>query len=90
MGSWKIEFAESARRDLNKLDPQVANRIVCFLRDRVATLDDPRGIGEPLKGALDSFWRFRVGDWRVIVRIEEGVLRVFVVRVGHRRDVYNR
>jgi mRNA interferase RelE/StbE len=88
--AWRIEIDPLAQRDLDKLDPQIANRIVSFLRKRVASLDDPRSIGEPLKGALDSFWRFRVGDWRVIARVEDNVMRVFVVRVGHRREIYKR
>jgi mRNA interferase RelE/StbE len=90
MGSWRIELGESARRDLKKLEPRIARRIIGFLHERVAALDDPRSIGEPLKGALESFWRFRVGDWRVIARVEDKVLRVFVVRIGHRREIYKR
>ena len=60
--AWRIELDATARRDLKKLEPQNARRIVGFLRERVARLDDPRSIGEPLKGALSPFWRFRVGD----------------------------
>lgn len=88
--AWRIKIDPLAQRDLDKLDPQIANRIVSFLHKRVASLDDPRSIGEPLKGTLDSFWRFRVGDWRIIARIEDDVLHVFVVRVGHRRELYKR
>ena len=87
--AWKVELDEAAEHELDKLDPQVARRILSFLFDRVAKLDDPRSIGESLKGSkLGAFWKYRVGDFRVIASIEDGALRVLVVRVGNRREVY--
>ena len=89
--AWRIEFADSAAKQLRKLDPQVAKRILNFLRDRVAPLDDPRAIGEALRGKeLGDFWKYRVGDWRVIADIEDGVVLITVVRIGNRREVYRR
>ena len=87
--AWKVEFDGAAEHDLDKLDPQVARRILSFLFERVATLDDPRSIGEALKGSkLGDPWKYRVGDYRVISDIQDGALRVLVVRVGNRREVY--
>ena len=87
--AWRVEFDPAAARELGKLDPQVARRILTFLHDRVATLDDPRSIGEALKGSkLGEFWKYRVGDYRIISSIEDGALRVLVVKVGNRREVY--
>ena len=87
--AWKVELDRAAVRDLDKLGRQAARRILAFLHGRVATLDDPRSIGEALKGSrLGEFWKYRVGDYRVIARIEDDALRVFVVRVGSRDKVY--
>jgi mRNA interferase RelE/StbE len=87
--AWKVELDSSAERDLDKLDPQAARRILAFLHGRVATLDDPRSIGEALKGSqLGEFWKYRVGDYRIIGSIEDGALRVLVVRIGNRKEVY--
>jgi mRNA interferase RelE/StbE len=87
--AWRIEFAEDARKELLRLDPPVARRIHAFLTERLARLDDPRSIGEALKGAkLGSFWKYRVGDWRIIAAIEGGVMRILALRVGNRREVY--
>ena len=87
--TWKIEFDPAAARDLAKLDRPHAKRILSFLPERVAQLDDPRSIGEPLKGSkLGEFWKYRVGDYRVISHIEDKVMRVLVVRIGNRREVY--
>lgn len=86
---WDLKFDEGAKKDLAKLDRQIAKRITTFLVDRVAALDDPRSIGEALKGSkLGDFWKYRVGDFRIIVNIEDGALRVLVVKIGNRREVY--
>lgn len=87
--AWKIELDPAAERELDKLDPQIARRILTFLHDRVAVLDNPRSIGEALKGSkLGEFWKYRVGDYRIVSSIEDGALRILVVKIGNRREVY--
>lgn len=87
--AWKIDLDPAAERELDKLDRQVAKRILMFLHGRVAKLDDPRSIGEALKGSkLGEFWKYRVGDYRIITNIEDEVLRIMVVKIGNRREVY--
>ena len=86
---WKVELDPAAERELAKLDPQAARRILTFLHGRVAVLDDPRSIGEALKGSkLGEFLKYRVGDCRIISSIEDSVLRILVVKIGNRREVY--
>lgn len=87
--AWKVELDPAAERELGKIDPQTARRILAFLHGHVAQLDDPRSIGEALKGSkLGAFWKYRVGDWRIIASIEDGALRILVMRIGNRKDVY--
>jgi mRNA interferase RelE/StbE len=87
--AWQIELDAAARKDLLRLDRQVARRISSFLHSRVARLDDPRSIGEALIGAeLGKFWKYRVGDYRVICDIQDGKLTVLALRIRHRREVY--
>jgi mRNA interferase RelE/StbE len=86
---WKIEIDPAADRELDKLDRQAVKRILKFLHERIAPLEDPRSIGEPLKGSqFGEFWRYRVGDYRIIVRIEDYVLLILVLRIGHQKNVY--
>ena len=86
---WRIDFADSAAKQLRKLDPAVARRITNFLRDRVVPAEDPRTLGAALKGdELGQFWKYRVGDYRIIAEIRDREVRILVVRLGHRRDVY--
>jgi mRNA interferase RelE/StbE len=89
--AWRIEVSESAAKELRKLDPQVARRILTFLRDRLAPLDDPRSLGEALRGRdLGDFWKYRVGDWRIIADLDDGVMLITVIRLGNSREVYRR
>jgi mRNA interferase RelE/StbE len=87
--AWAIEFDPAAAKELRKLDPVVARRITAFLRERLAPLDDPRSLGEALKGqTLGEYWKYRLGDYRMIARLVDQRLVVMVVRIGHRREVY--
>jgi mRNA interferase RelE/StbE len=86
---WTIEFARSVEKDLKKIGPDVARRIICFLRERVVPLDDPRSIGEALYGPeLGRFWKYRVGHYRIIASIQDKELIILIVRVGHRGNIY--
>lgn len=86
--AWQVEFTDKARRQLRKLHPEVQQRLLRFLRERVASSDDPRLLGSRLAGDLSGYWRFRVGDYRLICRVEEQRLLVLVVTLGHRKVVY--
>jgi mRNA interferase RelE/StbE len=89
--AWRIEFDRRAEKELAKLDAAVAARILSFLSDRVGKLEDPRSIGEALKGSkFGSLWKYRVGDYRIIASIEDAVVTVLVLRIGNRREIYRR
>ena len=88
--AWNLEISPAAQRQLDKLDKQVARRISKYLYERVHNIDDPRQLGEPLQGNLSEFWRYRVGDYRVICLLEDERLVVLVLRIGHRREIYKR
>ena len=88
--AWQINFETAAEKDLAKLDHSTVRRIVTFLRERLAVLDDPRSMGEALRGAkLGDFWKYRVGDYRVIASIKDSEVTIIVVRVGNRKEVYH-
>lgn len=74
--------------ELKKLGRAEAGRIIRTLEERIAVLDDPRALGKPLVGDHAGYWRWRIGDYRVIARIEEARVVILVIRVAHRREVY--
>ncbi len=84
--AWQIKLTPAAEKQLGKLDVQVAQRILKYLKDRVA--QDPRASGNSLQGHLREFWRYRVGDYRVLAKIQDDHLLILVVQVGHRSKVY--
>jgi mRNA interferase RelE/StbE len=87
--AYAVEVLPSALRDIDQLDAQPRRRILKFLYERVAKLDDPRSIGQALKGSeLGEFWKYRVGDYRLVCKIEDDRVVVLVLRIGHRRDIY--
>ena len=87
--AWLIEFDDAAKKDLARLDKQIARRITGFLRERVSLLDDARSLGHALKGSeLGDFWRYRVGDYRIVCEIQDRALRILVIQIGNRREIY--
>ena len=86
---WAIEFDETAKKELAKLDRQVAKRLLDFLKQRVISLKDPRSVGQALKGSkLGEFWKYRVGDFRIIANIQDQKMIILILRVGNRREIY--
>jgi len=88
--AWKIELTELAVKQLKKMGHSEAKRITHYLRKRIEPLEDPRLLGKALKGNLSTLWRYRVGDYRLICELKENELIVLVVRVGHRKGVYEK
>ncbi|MBF0509373.1 MAG: type II toxin-antitoxin system RelE/ParE family toxin [Deltaproteobacteria bacterium] len=84
--AWQIRLTPDAEKELSKLSPENAGRITRFLWDRV--VPNPRLLGGPLKGQLRDFWRYRIGDYRVLARIEDEHLLVLVVHIAHRSRIY--
>jgi mRNA interferase RelE/StbE len=87
--TWIVNYTDTAKKQLKKLDRQVALRIVDFMDERIAGLEDPRSTGKALTGLLlGAYWRYRIGEYRVICDIQDGALCVLVIEVGNRKEVY--
>ena len=87
--AWRVEITLAAARQIKRLGQPEAARISKFLRTRIAALDDPRRFGKALRGSdLGELWRYRVGDYRILCELQDHVLTVLVIEVGHRREVY--
>jgi mRNA interferase RelE/StbE len=87
--AWQIEFSPEADKALMSLGSNAEKQIAKFMRNRVSNLDDPRSIGEPMKGSrFADLWRYRSGDYRILCEIQDEKITILVVLVGHRREVY--
>jgi mRNA interferase RelE/StbE len=86
---WRVEFDGDAARDLRKLGAEPQRLILRYLRQRIATVENPRRFGHALTGDLKGLWRYRVGNYRIVAAIEDIRFVVLIVTVGHRREVYD-
>jgi mRNA interferase RelE/StbE len=86
--AWIVEFTDDAKKDLSRLDKPIQKKIIAFMKDRLQATDNPRSTGKALQGNLSGYWRYRVGDYRVICQIHDAKLIILVIDLGHRKDVY--
>lgn len=87
---WTIQYTKLAEKQLKQLSPEIEDRIRSFMRDRVGKYDQPLVLAKRLSGAYENDIRYRVGDYRVVCRLQGSLLIILVVRVGHRRDIYKK
>ena len=85
--AWRIDLTKTAVKDLKQIDRKQVKRILEFLK-KLSESENPRRKGRALKGYLGEFWRYRVGDYRVICNIEDEEKKILVLKVRHRKDVY--
>jgi mRNA interferase RelE/StbE len=87
---WQIKFSETAVKQLKKIDTNTSKRIMDFFRERIAKTDNPRNIGKTLTGPLGNFWRYRVGDYRIICDIQDNNFVILVLKAANRNEVYRK
>jgi len=86
---WQIEWDEQAVEEARKLDKTALKRIIRYLEERIAPSENPKDFGKPLRGAKLGVWRYRVGDYRILCKIEDEKVTVLIISVGHRKNVYD-
>lgn len=87
MTRWRLETSPQFDKAARKLDRQMLRRVKSYL-DEVCELDDPRSRGKSLTGGLTGYWRYRIGDYRVIVEIRDDALVIIAIVLGHRSEIY--
>jgi mRNA interferase RelE/StbE len=85
---WLLDFDARAEREIKKLNPQIQERILRFLKARLVKRSNPRELGEALSGELSGYWKYRVGDYRIIAKIEDQTITIYIIAIGHRSEVY--
>lgn len=86
---YKVSISDKALKQLKKMDKQVAKLIVGYIKKNLEDCEDPRRLGKALQGNLNDKWRYRVGDYRILAKIEDDKMLIFVIETGHRKDIYN-
>jgi mRNA interferase RelE/StbE len=85
--AWKVEFDLAAVKDLKKL-PRSEQKKILKAVNHIAQLSNPRSTGKALKGPFGSLWRYRMGNYRILCKIETSILVILVIAIGHRKDIY--
>jgi len=86
--SYKVEYTKTAVKQLKKMDKKIAAFILSFIEEKLINCNDPRAYGKSLQGSLKDKWRYRIGDYRILAKIEDEKVTIIIVEIGHRRDVY--
>ena len=86
---WQVEFSDVVDRQLSKLDKNIRHRIINWLEHRLSGCSNPRLWGKALSGSENEKWRYRIGDYRVLCLIKDHIVTVEVVKIGHRKEVYD-
>lgn len=85
---YRVEFTKEALKQLKKLDPSIAALIIGWLRKNIDNCDNPRVHGKALSSNRKGQWRYRVGDYRILAEIEDDIVLVLVISIGHRSEIY--
>lgn len=86
---WSIKFSPEFEKEWDKIDPSVQKKVIHFFTERLKTTENPQSFAKPLSGNLKNFWRFRIGDYRVISNLKEAEKIIYLLRVAHRSEVYD-
>ena len=86
--TFAVEYSKTALKQLKKLDRKIAALIITYIEDKLVNCTDPRLYGKALKGNMNDIWRYRVGDYRLLAKIEDSRIVITIVEVGHRKEVY--
>lgn len=85
---WRVNFSTKAAKLFEKLDKPIQRQIAAEIT-KILSLENPRQLGKALTGELSKLWRYRTGDYRIVCEIQDDVLMILVVRVAHRKDIYD-
>lgn len=90
MQFWELRLHEKAEKQIKKLPTAIQKRIINFFKERILSSADPLTFAKPLTGDMSGFWRFRIGEYRVITIIDQGKMVILALEIGHRKDVYKK
>lgn len=86
---YRVEYTTYAVRQLKKLDKGILTFIISYIETKLVDCENPRLNGKALRGSLNDNWRYRIGDYRILAKIDDGLVTITVVEVGHRSDIYD-
>lgn len=86
---YKVVYEKKALKSLSKIDKSQRNIILSWIDKNLVDTDDPKKYGKALKGNLKEYWRYRVGNYRILADIDDKQIKIIIFNIGHRKDIYN-
>lgn len=88
ISKYKVIYDKKVKKQVSKLDPFVYKRIKKWIDDNLVGCSNPYFTGKKLCGALSKYWRYRVGDYRIVAEIDDENIKILIIKIGHRRNIY--
>lgn len=85
---YRVFLEKQVKKDFQKLDRNIQKLILDWIEKNLENVENPRIKGKPLVGNLKNYWRYRIGDYRLITRIDDDKLLIIAIQCKHRKDVY--
>jgi mRNA interferase RelE/StbE len=85
---YQVEFSHLALKQLKKMDKHTASMIISYIKKKLMNTENPRQYGKALKGNLNDKWRYRVGNYRILAKIQDDKVFIAIIEIGHRKDIY--
>jgi len=85
---YNVVYTKKAMKSLKKIDKVQQRFIIAWIEKNLINTEDPRALGKGLKGNLKEYWRYRVGNYRILADIDNDEIKIIIVNIGHRKDVY--
>ena len=87
---YKVVYEKKAIKNLSKIDKNQQKMIFAWIEKNLVNTKEPKKYGKTLKGNLKEYWRYRVGNYRVLADINDDQIQIIIFNVGHRKDIYSK
>lgn len=88
MMNYRLVYAKDLQKLFKKLDPSVQKLVASYIKNNLENTDNPRVHGKPLLGDKKGLWRYRIGNYRLIVDIQDDVIVILILTFGYRKNIY--
>lgn len=86
--TYRVVYEKKAVKNLAKIDKRQQHMIVSWIEKNLQNSSDPKQYGKSLKGSLKDYWRYRVGNYRILADINQEEVKIIIINIGHRKDIY--
>lgn len=87
--TYQVVYTKKAIKSLSKIDQSQQKLIIAWIEKNLVHTEDPKALGKSLKGNLKEYWRYRIGNYRILADIDNDEIKIIIFNIGHRKDIYS-